>query len=87
MFAAFLISFAAVAVASASSNSNTGDGHIRRNILLIVCDDLRPALQSYGDTKASTPHIDRLAAESFLFTRAYAQVSLRSRCTSIAAQS
>lgn len=45
-----------------------------RNILFIVCDDLRPALQSYGDHRARTPHIDRLAADGFVFTHAYAQV-------------
>lgn len=65
---AFLMAMVAVA------DRIGGSPPIRRNILLIVCDDLRPALQSYGDAKASTPYIDRLAAGSFLFTRAYAQV-------------
>ena len=45
-----------------------------RNVLLIVADDLRAnALACYGDTKCQTPHIDRLASESLVFTRAYCQ--------------
>lgn len=44
------------------------------NILLIVVDDLRPALGCYGDINAHTPNIDKLAEKSILFTRAYAQV-------------
>ena len=34
------------------------------NVLLIVVDDLRPALGAYGDTLAITPNIDRLASVS-----------------------
>ena len=32
----------------------------RPNILLIMVDDLRPALGCYGDAAAVTPNIDRL---------------------------
>lgn len=46
----------------------------RHNILFIIVDDLRPALKCYGDQNALTPNIDRLAANGFLFTNAYAQV-------------
>lgn len=44
------------------------------NVVMIIMDDLRPALKCYGDTAAVTPNIDKLAAKSFLFTNAYAQV-------------
>ena len=44
------------------------------NFLLIVVDDLRPALGCYGDNNAYTPNIDRMAQNSVLFNRAYAQV-------------
>ncbi len=42
------------------------------NILLILVDDLRPALGAYGDTLAITPHLDQLAARALQFDRAYA---------------
>ncbi len=43
------------------------------NILFIAVDDLRPALGSYGDTLARTPHLDRFAATAMRFDRAYCQ--------------
>ena len=46
----------------------------RSNVLLIVVDDLRPLLGSYGSPVAVTPHIDSLAAKSYLFTEAFASV-------------
>ncbi|MGK6349856.1 sulfatase [Parapedobacter sp. DT-150] len=42
------------------------------NVLVILVDDLRPALGCYGDSMAITPNIDRLAASGLLFERAYA---------------
>jgi arylsulfatase A-like enzyme len=45
----------------------------RLNVLLIVVDDLRPALGCYGDPIAKTPAIDRLAASGVRFDSAYAQ--------------
>lgn len=46
-----------------------------RNIILIMADDLRPAMGCYHDKNAITPNIDKLAATSFLFNHAYAQVN------------
>jgi iduronate 2-sulfatase len=43
------------------------------NILLILVDDLRPELNCYGAGHIVSPHIDALAAESVVFTRAYTQ--------------
>ncbi|XP_072386181.1 iduronate 2-sulfatase isoform X2 [Diabrotica undecimpunctata] len=48
----------------------------RPNVLFIVADDLRPSLKSYGDKEAYTPHIDKLAANSFIFKNAFAQQAL-----------
>lgn len=41
------------------------------NILLILVDDLKPALGTYGDSVAISPNIDRLASEGMRFERAY----------------
>ncbi len=43
----------------------------RPNVLMIAIDDLRPMLGCYGDDRIHSPHIDRLAARSILFERAY----------------
>jgi iduronate 2-sulfatase len=43
----------------------------RPNVLLLLVDDLKPALGSYGDPLAITPHIDRLAAKGVRFEKAY----------------
>lgn len=45
-----------------------------RNILFIMCDQLRADyLSCYGHPRLATPHIDRLAARGTKFTRCYAQ--------------
>ncbi|WP_276483999.1 sulfatase [Paraflavitalea pollutisoli] len=45
----------------------------KKNVLFIIVDDMKPLLGCYGDTNARTPFIDRLAARSRVFDRAYAQ--------------
>jgi iduronate 2-sulfatase len=44
----------------------------RPNVLLILVDDLKPALRSFGDPYAISPNIDRLAARGTRFEHAYA---------------
>ena len=45
-----------------------------RNILFIMCDQLRPDyLSCYGHPKLETPHLDGLAARGVRFDRAYCQ--------------
>ena len=46
------------------------------NILLILVDDLKPAIGAFGDPVAVTPNIDRLAAEGMRFERAYCNQSV-----------
>ncbi|PHN01304.1 sulfatase [Flavilitoribacter nigricans] len=44
------------------------------NILFIAVDDLRPELNCYGQQQIISPNLDQLAAEGFLFERAYCNV-------------
>lgn len=46
------------------------------NILMIVVDDLRPALRCYDDPIAQTLHIDQLAQRSLVFDKAYCQMPI-----------
>jgi iduronate 2-sulfatase len=43
----------------------------RPNVLFIAVDDLKPAVGCYGDPRAKTPAIDRLADRGTVFERAY----------------
>src|SRR3546814_3195979 len=44
----------------------------RPNVLLILVDDLKPALGTYGDHTAITPNMDHLAQRGVRFDLAYA---------------
>src|SRR5262245_42031889 len=48
----------------------------RDNVLLVHWHDLGRYLGAYGHTDVSSPHLDRLAAEGILFTRAHATAPL-----------
>ncbi|WP_094760455.1 sulfatase [Sedimentisphaera salicampi] len=53
-----------------AENSN----HTRKNVLFIIVDDLRTQLNCYDRSQIISPNIDRLAAQGFMFNRAYCQV-------------
>ncbi len=55
-------------VSSPALSSSNGS---KPNILLILVDDLKPALGSYGDEHAISPNIDRLASMGIRFDLAY----------------
>lgn len=57
----------------------------RPNILCIVSEDASPFLGCYGDKFASTPNLDRLAAEGVVYENAFADapVSAPARCSLI----
>lgn len=65
----FLVLFATFTSCAHSTNAS------KKNVLLLIVDDLRPALGCYDDRLAVTPNIDRLAEKSALFQRTYAQVT------------
>eukprot|EP01052_Picozoa_sp_SAG31_P007258 SAG31_NODE_344_length_17385_cov_58.217575_7_plen_189_part_00 len=46
-----------------------------KNVLFIISDDMRPSIGAYGLKEAVTPHLDRLAKEGVMFTRAHIQFS------------
>jgi iduronate 2-sulfatase len=58
-----------ILVASASASSE--QARDRPNILLLLVDDLKPALGCYGDRHARTPNLDELASRGLRFELAY----------------
>jgi len=67
VFAAFLF------LLMANHTSLAGESASRPNILLIMVDDLRPELGSFGSAIAQSPRLDELASRSLVFERAYCQ--------------
>lgn len=57
-------------------NDDVGAGRQRDNVLLVHWHDLGRYLGVYGHADVSSPHLDQLAAESLLFTRAHATAPL-----------
>ncbi len=49
---------------------------VRRNVLFIAVDDLANVLSTTGNTGAKTSNLDRFAASSVRFERAYCQIPL-----------
>lgn len=48
----------------------------KQNILFICVDDLRPMINSYGETKMITPNMDKLASQGLQFNNAYTNVAV-----------
>lgn len=65
-----------VIVAGASVCSAAESSGRRPNVLLIISDDMRAELGSYGVARAQTPNIDALAKSGVRFDRAYCQFPL-----------
>lgn len=65
------ISLAALCLSSGWSATGLAQTPDRPNVLLILVDDLKPALRCYGDQAAISPHIDALAARGLRFESAY----------------
>lgn len=76
---AFLLlaaSFVQILTVPTPSQSKTNTTKKRLNVLMIIADDLRPELPSYGVSNIKTPNIERIAARATRFDRAYAQYPL-----------
>lgn len=59
-------------LASAEGVSAAESGVAKRpNVLMILVDDLKPAIGGYGDAVARTPQLDRFVASALRFDRAY----------------
>ena len=52
----------------------------RKNVLLILCDDLGPHLSVLGTPGIQTPNIDKLASQGMLFLRAYSPAASGAPC-------
>lgn len=58
-----------------SGSSAFAEDRPRKNVVLLIADDLGLQLGCYGDKKAKTPNLDALAKKGVRFTHAFAAVS------------
>lgn len=65
-----------IVLLSVSNGCSINKKQQKPNILFIAIDDLRPILGCYGENQIVSPNIDKLAEQSILFERAYAQVPI-----------
>ena len=45
----------------------------KKNVVLIIVDDLKPLINAFGESQMITPNMDKLAAESVVFSNAQSQ--------------
>ena len=69
---------AAATIAAGHHDSTSGDGRShhgpsRPNVLYLLSDDLRADVHALSDSPTVTPNLDKLAARSLIFERAYCQ--------------
>lgn len=65
------ISFAAIS-SLVGCKTNESKDKLPPNIIFIVSEDNSPFLGCYGDSKANTPNLDKLASEGILYENAFA---------------
>jgi arylsulfatase A-like enzyme len=70
------------AVGLIGSNFVHGAEVPRPNIVWIIVDDMSANFSVYGETRITTPHVDRLAREGAMFRRAFVTAPVCSPCRS-----
>ena len=68
---ALVIGVVSVVLPLSGCNADSAQDQKPPNVLLILVDDLRPAIGAYGDATAMTPHIDQFASQGVRFDMAY----------------
>ena len=63
--------FAVIALIRLSASSRLTEPPM--NVLLLIADDMRPDIGTYGAKHMATPNLDRLASRSAVLRRAYVQ--------------
>lgn len=69
----YFVSCLSLAALMPITNGFAKSNAVKKNILFIAVDDLKPLLGCYGDKLAKTPNIDKLAARGTMFTSSYCQ--------------
>ncbi|XP_058975521.1 iduronate 2-sulfatase [Musca domestica] len=75
-FRNLFVFYSILRLCSSSSGWHGVGASTRYNVVMVIFDDLRPALGAYGDRLAQTPNLDKFLNGSFYFTRAYSQQAL-----------
>lgn len=70
-FFAFCYTFCFATIGAAQQPIAEQTNGSRPNVLLLLVDDLKPAMGCYGDPHAKTPNLDKLAQRGMRFDRAY----------------
>ncbi len=69
----YFLFFLLIAILGCDESRLSGNEHPDKpNIVWLISEDNSPLIGVYGDTLASTPHIDRLASEGVLYENAFA---------------
>lgn len=73
LFSKTVLRFLAFACISLTVHASETSDDKHLNVLFIAVDDLRPEFGAYGADHVVSPNLDKFAAESMLFNRAYCQ--------------
>jgi iduronate 2-sulfatase len=74
--AAAVLAAVAQATVAQATVAQPGSQQRRKNVLLIIVDDLRPEVAYMGERHMITPNIDALAKTSLVFNRAFCQQAI-----------